>query len=654
MARVVPTILRFLLDLGALATVFVLSFLLRFDWNIPHEALKVCVFVLPYVVVLKYAALYALDVPKFAWRYVGLREATRIFEALAIVSALLLVVRLVAPEVVARFPSVGRMFVPATVLAMDFVLSFCAIVGLRSAWRVLVEQKGKRQRAGIPNATAGVRRTILVGAGSAGLLVVKEAEARPDLGVLPVGFVDDDLTKMGTMVHGIPVLGATAELTDIAKRVHADQVLVTMADAPGSTVRRLVRACNDIDLVVKIIPGIHEIVDGRVSLSRARDVAIDDLLGRDPVKLDESAIAGDFGGKVVLVTGAGGSIGSELCRQLCRFALKRLVLVEQAENALFEIHRELIAAHEDLEIIPVIGDITDRARMQAVFREHRPRVVLHAAAHKHVPMMEWNPGEAVKNNVFGTKCVADLAGEFGAERFVMISTDKAVNPTSIMGATKRVAELYIQALSARSATRYVAVRFGNVLGSTGSVIPIFRQQIARGGPVTVTHREMRRYFMTIPEASQLVIQAATMGKGGEIFILDMGEPVYVYDLARDMIELSGLKPGEDIEIQITGTRPGEKLFEELSVANEAAEKTYHPKIFVGRLATQSVEALTPKLEALDRGTEGSTLPTVRRLLQHIVPEYIGDGAANPPKRFEAEPERTRENRPSFVPAIEQG
>jgi FlaA1/EpsC-like NDP-sugar epimerase len=526
---------------------------------------------------------------------------------------------------------------------MDFVLSFCAIVGLRSVWRVFIERQGNRRRAQESEVVTAVKRTLLVGAGSAGLLVAKEAEARPQLGVLPVGFVDDDRTKIGTMVHGVPVLGTTSELPEIAHRIRADQVLVTMVDAPGSTVRRLVRSCNEIDLAVKIIPGIHEIVDGKVSLSRARDVAIDDLLGRDPVKLDESAISGDFGGKVVLVTGAGGSIGSELCRQLCRFGVKRLVLLEQAENALFEIHRELIAAYPDLDIVPVIGDITDRARMEVVFQEHRPKVVLHAAAHKHVPMMEWNPGEAVKNNVFGTMCVADLAGEFRAERFVMISTDKAVNPTSIMGATKRVAELYIQSLSGKSTTRYVAVRFGNVLGSTGSVIPIFRQQIAKGGPVTVTHREMRRYFMTIPEASQLVIQAATMGKGGEIFILDMGEPVYVYDLAKDMIRLSGLKPGEDIEIQITGMRPGEKLFEELSVANEAAEKTYHPKIFVGRLAKQSVDALTPKLAALQHGTEGIELAGVRRLLQQIVTEY----APPVPKRVE---ETVRDARPSFIPA----
>ena len=300
-------------------------------------------------------------------------------------------------------------------------------------------------------------------------------------------------------------------------------MLITFAATSGKQIRDLVDLCDRASVKAKIIPGLHEIVGGHVNLSRVRDIAIEDLLRREPVALDDEAISEAIRGRTVLVTGAGGSIGSELCRQICRFSPKRLVLVEQAENALFEIHRELLRAAPEVDLVPVIGDITDERRMRATFTKHAPEIVLHAAAHKHVPMMEYNPGEAIKNNVFGTQTVADISDELGVERFVMISTDKAVNPTSIMGASKRAAELYIQALSARSKTKFVAVRFGNVLGSAGSVIPVFQEQIARGGPLTVTHPEMRRYFMTIPEASQLVLQAATMGDGGEIFILDMGD-----------------------------------------------------------------------------------------------------------------------------------
>ncbi len=630
-----------LLDIVALATMYVLSFLLRFDWRIPADMMHRCIFVLPYALALKYAVLYFFDVPKFAWRYIGLKEVVQIGKALATSSAILLAVRISAPPLSKFIPILRDVVVPMGSLAMDLVLAFCAIVGLRSAWRVVVEREGKRKyaapRSGHPgDAHVAPKRTLLVGAGDAGLLVVKEAEARPDLGIQPVGFLDDDAAKVGTMVHGVPVVARTDELVSTCARLQAEQVLLTIADAPGVAVRKLMKLCEEANIPVKLIPQMHEIVDGRVNLSRLRDVAIEDLLRREAAKLDETAIAGNIGGKVILVTGAGGSIGSELCRQLARIQPSKLVLVEQAENALFDIHRELLRSFPSLEIVPIIGDITDRKRMLVVFEAHRPKVVLHAAAHKHVPMMEWNSGEAVKNNVFGTKCVADVSRETGVERFVMISTDKAVNPTSVMGATKRVAELYIQGLGASqeehsaSNTRFLAVRFGNVLGSAGSVIPVFREQIARGGPVTVTHPEMRRYFMTIPEASQLVVQAASMGKGGEIFILDMGSPVLVRDLAEDLIRLSGLRPGEDIEIKITGMRPGEKLFEELSVAEEAAEKTYHPKIFVGRLSTKPAADFDAHLRMLERVAEQGDDAGVRRCLRNIVPEYTADRRDDPP------------------------
>jgi FlaA1/EpsC-like NDP-sugar epimerase len=360
-----------------------------------------------------------------------------------------------------------------------------------------------------------------------------------------------------------------------------------------------------------------------------RDVAIEDLLRRDPVALDDQAIVADLRGRVVVVTGAGGSIGSEICRQVAGFEPARLVLVERAENALFEIHRELRQAFPSLRIEPCVADICDVQRTQQIFADHAPEVVFHAAAHKHVPMMEWNPGEAIKNNVLGTRLIADVAHACGARAFVMISTDKAVNPTSVMGATKRAAEVYIQALAKRSSTRFVTVRFGNVLGSNGSVVPIFKEQIARGGPVTVTHPDMKRYFMTIPEACQLVLQAGSMGCGGEIFILDMGQPVKIVDLARDLIQLSGFSPDE-IEIVFTGMRPGEKLHEELSIAAEHAEKTRHPKIMIGKTVAQAPEEVVARLEELKASlpSEGNG-DRLRKLLTAIVPEYRPDAAARP-------------------------
>jgi FlaA1/EpsC-like NDP-sugar epimerase len=418
-------------------------------------------------------------------------------------------------------------------------------------------------------------------------------------------------------------------------------VLITIANATGPQIRSVTMLCRDAGLETKIIPGIYEIVGERVNLSRIREVAIEDLLGRAPVQLDDDQLNASIRGATVMVTGAGGSIGSELCRQVCRYAPARLVLVERFENALFEIHRELLALYPSfgpgfgpsfgprpgLKIEPQIGDVTDERRMTQIFHHTRPSIVFHAAAHKHVPMMESNPGEAVKNNVGGTRVVADLADRTGVERFVLVSTDKAVNPTSVMGATKRVAEIYMQALAQRSKTRFVTVRFGNVLGSNGSVIPIFKQQIAAGGPVTVTHPEMRRYFMTIPEASQLVLQAGAMGHGGEIFILDMGEPVKIVDLARDLITLSGLRPGEDIEIEFNGIRPGEKLFEQLATDAEHADKTKHPKIFIGRVASPAWSEAVRGLDELLGLANSTEVSRIRGALRRLVPEYTGGLAA---------------------------
>lgn len=463
--------------------------------------------------------------------------------------------------------------------------------------------------------------TLLVGAGSAGVLVAKEIEARPSLGVLPLGFVDDDLAKKGQLLHGIPVLGGVNELPGLAQRLGAQQVLLTIASAKGSLVRQVQELCQRCDLQLKVVPGVYEIVDGQIGVTRIRDVQIQDLLRRDPIELDMDAIGEIAKDKTVLVTGAGGSIGSELCRQVLRFEPSRLVLVEQAEPALYQIHRELTGVGSGTKLLPCVADVCDAARMRQVFNTTRADVVLHAAAHKHVPMMEWNPGEAIKNNIRGTQVVADLADDTGVGVFVLVSTDKAVNPTSVMGATKRVAELYCQSKSSRSKTRYVTVRFGNVLGSAGSVVPLFQEQIAAGGPVTVTHPEMKRYFMTIPEACQLILQASSMGEGGEIFVLDMGEPVKIVDLAHDLIKLSGLSPAQDIKVKFTGLRPGEKLFEELSTKAEDADRTKHPKIFIGKLQRLDHEALRPKVSALLTSADEEGAEGLRRGLKLLVPEY---------------------------------
>jgi len=609
-------------DLAVLSLAYAVAFVIRFEGMPPVTLVGRMFLTMPYVAVLLYGALFAFGVPRFAWRYVGLREVTRILFAVALGTTALVATRVVFRLLQDPYPYFRHGVVPYGVIAIFFGLAFIGITGVRALRRMLAE----RASGHVHRATRERTPTMLIGAGQAGFMVVRELANHHDLGIEPVGFLDDDLLKVGSTVHGIPVLGTTDELGALCARVGARQVLITIANAPGQDIRRIRKLCDDAALPAKIIPGIYEIVGGTVNLTRIRDVAIEDLLGREPVSLDTDAIAKDVRGRTVLVTGAGGSIGSEICRQLCKFGPETLVLVERSENALFNIHRELLPLAGDIRIIAFVGDVCDEPRMRAAFVEHRPAVVFHAAAHKHVPMMEWNPGEAVKNNVFGTRTVATLAQDHAVDAFVMISTDKAVNPSSVMGATKRVAELVIQSLAHSSATRFVTVRFGNVLGSAGSVIPIFKEQIEAGGPVMVTHPEMRRYFMTIPEACQLVLQAGSMGRGGEIFVLDMGEPVKIVDLARDLIALSGLREGDDIEIQFSGMRPGEKLFEELSTDEEQADKTRHPKIFVGRVPKQDPARVASSLAVLAAVIAPTASPdAVRAALRAAVPEFSQGG-----------------------------
>jgi FlaA1/EpsC-like NDP-sugar epimerase len=637
--------LRTVVDVVVLSLAYGAAFLLRFDGQLPLQMLKRMVFTWPYVVALELGAMYVFAVPRFVWAYVGLREATRIFWAALLSAAALLGVRFFSAWAKAWSGYIEYALVPIGVIIANALFAYLGIAGVRVLRRLLNESQAARQRPRVERVP-----TLLIGAGRAGVMVAKEIASHPDVPFEVVGFLDDDPGKAGLTVHGVPVLGRTRDLAEAARATGAKQAIVTMTEARGELMRGILALCKSAEVRAKVIPGVYQILDESVNLSRIRDVSIEDLLGRDPVELDTDLIRTFLHGKRVAVTGAGGSIGSELCRQVAQFGPSELVLVEQAEYPLFTMQQELLRDFPALSIVPVVCDICDSARVEAVFHQHRPEIVFHAAAHKHVPMMELNPGEAVKNNVFGTRKVADAADRFGSEAFVFISTDKAVNPTSIMGATKRVAEMYIQSLSQVSRTKYVAVRFGNVLGSTGSVVPIFKAQIAEGRPVTVTHPDMQRYFMTIPEASQLVMQAAAMGSGGQIFVLDMGTPVRILDLARELIRLSGFEPDVDIPIHFSGIRPGEKLFEEIAFDAEKMDRTQHQKIFIGRLTPIGMEEVRQRLGLLEPCTGCASADQVRQALQQVVPE-MGPSSAPAPARPDSERAGELPAAPAPLPAV---
>ena len=471
-----------------------------------------------------------------------------------------------------------------------------------------------------------LKRFLIVGAGNAGEALLREIHRMPIAEYEVIGFIDDDPVKKGISIHGIPVLGKVEQLPKIAKDHNIEEIAIAMPSAEHNQLRRVVQICEGTKIRFRTVPSITDIASGKFSVSQIRDVDINDLLGRESVQLDIDLIEEFARDKTILVTGGGGSIGSEMCRQLCNFNPKLLLLVEHTENPLFHIEQELRKKFPNVAMKGIICNITDKSRIESIFEKYKPQIIIHAAAHKHVPLMEINPSEAIKNNVVGTKTIADAANKYNTTNFVMISTDKAVNPTSIMGSSKRIAETYIQDLNKTSNTHFVTVRFGNVLGSNGSVVPIFKKQIANGGPVTVTHPDMKRYFMTIPEASQLVLQAATMGKGGEIFVLDMGESVKIVDLARELITLSGFKPGEDIEIVFTGMRPGEKLFEELSIKGEDMQPTRHPKISVWKNIPMDRDKLRSGIDELvaTAMTQNHNHNEIARKIKQLVPEYIGN------------------------------
>lgn len=552
------------------------------------------------------------------WRYVGISDLLQIAKASLTSTVIIVALWFAALQTeYIRLRLSGFESIAEALVLLDWFATIMILAGLRMLVRMYHEEY--RAEDG-----AGLKRFLIIGAGDAGEALLREILRMRVERYDVVGFIDDAPLKQGMSIHGISVLGTVEELPGICSKHNIEEIAIAIPDASHKELRRVVQICQGTKVRFRTVPSITDIASGKLKVSQIRDVDITDLLGRAEIELDLDLIENYIKDKVILVTGAGGSIGSEMCRQVCRFGPKQLLLIEQAENPLFFIERELRGLFPDVPLIPLVRNITNPERIAQVFTDYRPEVVIHAAAHKHVPLMELNPGEAIMNNIVGTKNIADAANTGGSAEFVMISTDKAVNPTSIMGSTKRIAEMYIQGLNNISQTSFVTVRFGNVLGSNGSVVPIFKEQIANGGPVTVTHPDMERYFMTIPEASQLVLQAATMGKGGEIFVLDMGEPVKIVHLARELITLSGFRPDEDIDIVFSGMRPGEKLFEELSIEGEDMLPTRHPKIATWQNKPADRTILQNNIDEMIAIADKQDHSKIVEIIKKLIPEYIGD------------------------------
>jgi FlaA1/EpsC-like NDP-sugar epimerase len=610
-------------DAALVASAWYVAFQVRFDKGVPgryDEFLGLDVFIA--VVAVTMLVFVAFGLYEHWWRYVSIQDMWRSFLAVTVAStAAVLVLYLWNP--------VDGWRLPRGIIVIDWMLVLALVTGVRLLVRTLIERPGRR---GI---VARGKEALIVGAGDAGQLVIREMLKSRALGYTPTALVDDDPRKKNMRLHGIRVLGTTKDLPRLLADQKPDEVIIAIPSAPGDVRQRVVTACRDAGVPVKTLPGVHELIAGDLNLfQQLREVQVEDVLGRDSVDLDMPSIASYVAGSTVLVTGAGGSIGSELCRQVAALGAAQIVLVEHAENALVTIERELQRERRFTATVPVLADVKDSVKIRRLFDRHRPDVVFHAAAYKHVPLMEANPLESVRNNVIGTRVMAEVASECGVKRFVLVSTDKAVRPKNVLGQTKALCEWLVEAAAARGAngTSFISVRFGNVLGSSGSVIPLFRRQIARGGPVTVTHPDMERYFMTIPEAVQLIVQAGAIGESGDIFVLDMGKPVKIVDLAHNMIRLSGREPGRDIPIEFIGVRPGEKLHEDLWGEGEAAVPTAHPKIL--RAACRPVDPvwLEEEISELERLADaGETVEIVARLgelmrspqrLQATAPETV--------------------------------
>ncbi len=626
-----------------LADVIIISFSLiaaiwlKFD-KLELQHIQYLLFIMPVMIPAGLIAFWSMGLYNRTLRFTSLPDMVAVFTAVTGYSML----KLASIFFLESFPSLSAVFI------IDWMVSLILVGTSRIAPRVLLNLieisplRGWLSQKGLGKS----KRVLIVGAGQGGESILREIKRNINLPIDVVGLIDDNPKKYGQIIHGVKVVGTTEKLAEIAEKYLADEIIIAIPSASGVELRRIVKLCQSSRVRFKTLPGLQDIIGGKLVSLQLRDIAIEDLLRRPPSEINLAEIAAYVTGKTVLVTGAGGSIGSEICRQILPFQPTKLLLLGHGENSIFKTHQELLGSPNlgNTALIPIITDIQDREKIGHLFTGHRPEIVFHAAAHKHVPLMELNPEEAIKNNVLGTRNLVDASHNAGVERFVMISTDKAVNPTSVMGASKRVSEKILKCYAKRSSTRFVAVRFGNVLGSRGSVIPMFKQQIEAGGPITITHPKMIRYFMTIPEASKLVIQAGAYGKGGEVFILDMGEPVRIIDLAEDLIRLAGLEVGRDIEIKFTGIRPGEKLYEELLTASEGITATRNSKIFVAKPEEVNEEELMLQVEKLENAARIGKPRNIIKAFQDIVPSF----APNRDMIHNEKPPREREHHQSKV------
>lgn len=598
-------------DAVLIAVSVYLSYLLRFDFKVRPEFANTLPYVMSVYIALILVGFYSFKIYKRIWQYASIGDIIAILKGALVGSIAFFVIH----QYLYHYMNSGWV-VPRSIYLLTTMISFITVGASRFLWRLIRDNYIKIQ----PHH----RRSLIVGAGEVGVMVVRELKHSPNSEMYPIAFIDDDLQKQNYEVLGIPVVGTRADIKKTVKQHKIDDIIIAIPTASKADLADIVNLCKKTGCQIKVVPRVYDLINGKISLNMIRDVSVEDLLGREPVKVDLNEIADYLCNQVVLVTGAGGSIGSELCRQIAAYNPKQMLLLGRGENSIYNIELEIQKKYPEVLIEPIIADIQHKPRLNEIFERYRPQVVFHAAAHKHVPLMEKNPIEAIKNNIIGTYHVADCAHRHGTNRMVMISTDKAVNPTNVMGASKRIAEMIVQTFNQVSQTKFSAVRFGNVLGSRGSVVPLFKKQIEEGGPVTVTHPDMTRYFMTIPEAVQLVIQAGVMADAGEVFVLDMGQPVKIADLARDLIQLSGLEPNKDIKIEYTGIRPGEKLFEELLTSEEGMKGTKHNRIFIGKSSLLEYERMMKMIrnfESLAIQNERSSQEIIRKELLIWVDSY---------------------------------
>lgn len=598
-----------LLDAASITLVFYLAVFLRFEGKVPASYLSLLLYIVPISLTLSVVVFYVFNLYRSIWYYASMWELMRIFFAVTASAILLKLVLILTGLVFSN-----------SIQIICWLLNLYVIGGTRFSLRIYRDYR--RGHESVSRNSPNAKKVIIVGAGSAGVMIAKEMLRKEQNYYKPVAFIDDDRKKIGQTLLGLYVVGTREKIKKAYLHYKADQIIIAVPSASRSDLRELYNICREVTDQIKIFTGIYEFVDGRIT-KQIRDIQVEDLLGREPMEVNLEEMASYLKGETALVTGAGGSIGSELCRQIVYFGVKRLIMLGRGETSIYEIEQEFKLNYPQVDIIPVIADVRDEERINFVFATYKPTVIFHAAAHKHVPLMEASPDEAVKNNIFGTRIVAEAADKIGAKSFVLISTDKAVNPTSVMGVTKRIAEMAVQSIAVKSKTKFCAVRFGNVLGSRGSVIPLFRRQIAAGGPVTITDPDMVRYFMTIPEAVQLTIQAGAMGSNGEIFVLDMGEPVKILDLATELIKMSGLRPGIDIEIKFTGIRPGEKLYEEVLTMEEGTQLTRHERIYITH-ANGIHQDFRFNLEQLKNAVQSKDYEAIIRVMGLIVGNYRPD------------------------------